>query len=703
MIAATSQFLVRRARTLLIGAGVVILGFAAMVATGHLLSRSPRFCGTCHYEEPFVEEWKTSSHAEVPCWRCHDQEGILGIVARQTRNAWNTFQYLIGAYGFTPRAEIRDGACTQQGCHEDRRLSGPVTMHIDRFAPPTRPLSTAQEAPPATRPDRSVPAAMPATIEFDHAAHLDDSPRGIRMPCVACHSRIVQGEHMTVTKESCYLCHFKDLPSGVAVAGCKCHGSPDAPVEHKGFSMTHEKFVGLGMKCSDCHLDVTAGDGRVPETRCSRCHLWRDVQKYDRATIHDTHVTDHDVPCDRCHEPIEHRQVTMVRTLEVGCATCHVRTHDPHRELYMGVGARGVDPLPDMMFKAQVACDGCHRDVRIEGRVRGDVVAKGTREACVECHGVGYDRMLDDWRTLLGGAMAALERRREDAAASLSGVADGKARAEAGDRLARADFNLRFLREGRPEHNVLYAERVMSSIQDDLDAVLLAARPGEPPASVLPFPKEAVTARCTETCHTNMDKVLRVRHGDLELSHRDHIYKHGLQCMYCHDNSTRHGAVRLERSQCVHCHHVQQQAECGTACHRRQAAFLKGEGGFDVQPTPDPMAGQVSCGECHADLAHGHDPARIRGSCADCHDEKYRDMPARWQEGVKARMDAILQDIERAEASRSVPASALIKARGNVALIQEDRSRGAHNPGFAGKLLDAAAALLKPVRPDQSR
>ena len=654
----------------LVAVGGIALGlYAVMITAGYFLSRSTGFCSTCHYEQPFVKEWKDSAHADVPCWQCHNADTVSGTIAQQTHNIWNTAKYFVGAYTYTPRAEVSDGSCLKSGCHEGRALAGPVKFE--------------------------------KTIDFDHKGHLTGRPRGMELPCVACHSRIVQGEHMAVTKDSCFLCHFKDLSKGVAIAGCKCHGAPDAPVSHKGFSVSHEKFVGLGMKCSDCHLEVTSGKGEVPPGRCNQCHLQREVEKFDKATIHDNHVAKHHIACDRCHKPIEHRQVKMVRTLEVSCATCHSNTHDPHRDMYMGVGAKGVEPSPDVMFKAQVGCDGCHREKRevraMAGSVEGETATFGTRSACVACHGEGFDSMLDKWKALLKASTEGVAARRETVKDLPDAIVDEAARKDARDRLERADYNLRFLREGRGEHNVLYAERILVAIQSDLDAVLKAAKPGgETPASALGFDPAPITAKCTQTCHTNMDKVLKVKYQDLELSHRDHITKHGLQCIYCHDNTTRHGAVRLQKKSCVHCHHTQQTSECGDACHAKQVGFITGDAAaLDVPKTPDAMVDQAACKDCHVDIGEGNDPAKIREACVGCHDEKYRAMPTGWQEETRKRMEALKVRVAAAELAKSLPMKSLVKAKGDLAVIEEDRSGGAHNPAYARKILDAIEKLLK--------
>lgn len=628
------------------------------------LSHTDGFCGTCHYVEPFIDEWQHSEHAEVPCWKCHNRTSFGDAYRQHSQNLLNGIKYVTGTFDYIPRAEVVDEACQQKGCHPDSELEKPVEW---------------------TR-----------GIQFDHRGHRDGKSRGIDLRCVSCHSRIVRDKHMTVTRESCYLCHFKDMPKGVAVAGCKCHGTPERRVDHKGFTVDHEQFTAVGMLCADCHLDVTRGNGDVKEQHCHQCHLQRDVAEYDRSAIHGIHAAEHDISCDSCHDPIEHEQVEMVNTLEVSCAGCHERTHSPQLDMYMGVGAKGVDPLSDVMFKAQVGCDGCHRDRRQGPESTLERVSFPTRKACLDCHGEGYDVMLDRWQALLQSARRSIADKLEQVALSEENLEPGKADFFR-PFLERARYNLTFLDQGHGEHNILYAERILVAIQSDIDEAVKVLDPDAHPPDVLEFEKTTITADCTSHCHRNMEKTLTVRHQGLDLSHRDHIYKHDLQCAHCHDNDKKHGTVRLQKSQCIHCHHTQQTAECGETCHRKQATFLAGDGGMGVPLTPDPMDGEVACDECHQDLDSGHDPDAIDTACVDCHEDTYTGMAVKWQKALDSRLDALRSKVDALDGSGAAKgkASTLIKIKANIGLIEEDRSGGAHNPGFAGKLLDAAEKDLE--------
>ncbi|NQU26881.1 MAG: NapC/NirT family cytochrome c, partial [Candidatus Marinimicrobia bacterium] len=55
---------------LVIGTAALIVLILLLLATTELTSK-PTFCANCHYMEPYVEGWKTSSHADVTCTKCH--------------------------------------------------------------------------------------------------------------------------------------------------------------------------------------------------------------------------------------------------------------------------------------------------------------------------------------------------------------------------------------------------------------------------------------------------------------------------------------------------------------------------------------------------------------------------------------------------------------------------------------------------------
>jgi hypothetical protein len=82
------------------------------------------------------------------------------------------------------------------------------------------------------------------------------------------------------------------------------------------------------------------------------CHNARLEAIDDVAFVHRKHVLEHSVDCSSCHQPVGHRDVNLVRSLETTCGACHAGEHNPQRDVFMGIGAEGVDPYPSIMFKA---------------------------------------------------------------------------------------------------------------------------------------------------------------------------------------------------------------------------------------------------------------------------------------------------------------------------------------------------------------
>ena len=89
-------------------------------------------------------------------------------------------KYITRTYSSKPFAEVEDAACLQ--CHSTRLLEGKLT--------------TARG------------------ILFDHKAHLTTTRRDRKLACTSCHAQMTVGNHMEVTWNTCYLCHFKGMKEG---------------------------------------------------------------------------------------------------------------------------------------------------------------------------------------------------------------------------------------------------------------------------------------------------------------------------------------------------------------------------------------------------------------------------------------------------------------------------------------------------------
>lgn len=258
---------------------IISLVFVAIILgiyfyTKEVVFKSPKNCNVCHFITPFYKKWETSTHNKVNCLKCHDYTP-LNAVSGQLR-------FMAGTYNPRPRTNVPDKNCLQKGCHDRRLIESKVTF---------------------TKRD----------VTFDHKPHFTELRRGIKLHCRSCHSDIVQGEHVKVSMNVCFLCHFKGVPHNQAVTGCpSCHTAPKKPVIVMGKEFSHDDALKAGYKCNDCHKEITKGDGIVPKDKCYFCHIERTEMYEDVNFIHGKHVTKEQIDCLWCHPKIEHGKIAMV-------------------------------------------------------------------------------------------------------------------------------------------------------------------------------------------------------------------------------------------------------------------------------------------------------------------------------------------------------------------------------------------------------
>jgi nitrate/TMAO reductase-like tetraheme cytochrome c subunit len=492
-----------------LGVGLVVLLLAANFAVSRMAQRSS-FCQNCHYMAPYVEQWKSSSHAAVDCVQCHPY-GTMAVAA-------STARYLSGAYNPRPRAEVDDKSCLASGCHEQRLLK-------------------AQES-------------FRGGIRFDHQVHLKTLPRGIQLRCTSCHNQIVQKGHVTVTEQVCYTCHFKGAGRGEAVTGCEtCHGKPKKVVEHAGFSFSHESYLKIGVGCNQCHVQVVTGDAAVTKERCAACHVRREERIKDVPLLHQTHISQHKVDCQECHDPIRHGKVQFVEPLEIRCESCHIRQHSLRKLMYIGTGGKLIPDLPSRMFAAQVSCTGCHIHVTEKGAVLShEARTVAQREACVTCHGPGYDKMYDDWKALMAKLVQVYGAFLAEAEKQAAGKPVPKQHATA---LRDAREAFLFVKDGRGEHNVEYAVKLVQAGASRVDALLRAL---DPKAKAIPRDDliGQKDAYCLSACHQRLPFKADVMLDGKTLPHQVHTDS-GVGCGTCHSVS-KHKALAVDRAACTSCH-----------------------------------------------------------------------------------------------------------------------------------------------------
>jgi nitrate/TMAO reductase-like tetraheme cytochrome c subunit len=427
-------------------------------------SMQPDFCRSCHIMEPYYQAWHSSTHKNVPCTDCHFEPGLKNTFKGKWEASSQAAKFITGTYGSKPHAQINDISCMRSGCHEKRILEGKVDWTV------------------------TTPKGNTVTIKFDHKPHLEEERRGKQLRCVSCHSQIVQGQHLVVTLDTCFLCHMKGKEHGrneQTVGGCtSCHEAPKAKVKLATGDFDHADYLGRGVTCNNCHSEAIKGDGNVPRQVCWNCHNQpAQVAQYgETAKMHKAHISEHKTECSSCHVQIEHglnptgssiassaagasgasagAKTASHGMFETGtCGTCHQATHGGPAELYRGTGGRGVPDMPSPMSRAQVDCIACHK-----AKDNNDSVAtvvgqtfKATQESCNYCHGTKYEGSLDAWRKQIDTHL----KRAEEVYARALAASDGSLRIRR--LLDDADHNIRLVKLGHGVHNVAYATALLNA------------------------------------------------------------------------------------------------------------------------------------------------------------------------------------------------------------------------------------------------
>lgn len=437
--------------------GVVLMGGMAGFAE---YSMQPDFCRSCHIMEPYYEAWHQSSHKGVACPLCHFEPGAGNAIYGKFQASSQAVKYITHTYGSKPYAEIRDASCMREECHSKRLLEGKVNWTV-----PTEGGHT-------------------VTIHFDHTPHLKELRRGQQLRCVSCHSQLVQGKHIVVTTDTCFLCHFKGLKHGrddQTIGTCKgCHDAPKGVIRTATGNFDHAEYLARGVLCQNCHSDSVKGDGAVPRQVCWNCHNQTpQIARYGETQfIHQTHVTEHKVECSSCHVQIEHNLTAGALRLgstpegtkhilmdNGNCGMCHEQTHGGPLEMFSGTGGRGVPDMPSPMYRAQVDCIACHESQKNSSQ-KAEVTGQtfvATQARCDYCHGQKYSGMLDVWKKTLNDSVVRAEVS-YGAAVKRFGSSEiaGIDRLEVQRLLDDAGHNIRLVKLGQGLHNITYATAILN-------------------------------------------------------------------------------------------------------------------------------------------------------------------------------------------------------------------------------------------------
>jgi hypothetical protein len=261
-------------------------------------------------------------------------------------------------------------------------------------------------------------------VNFVHNTHYGRKNWKIDVEvfCTTCHQR--QTPHFDVSKESCFLCHFKNNEFNEKLARCSlCHETPTGSLQEqeKGEHpeegrITHKSLFEAKVPCKSCHLEVVKGSGNVNKDRCLYCHKPDKSimgEANNKKLMHKEHVSTLKARCFDCHDPIEHKRADFIGITRKNCQACHPKHHIYQEMLLAGDVTTKVPKTPNLMFAAKTNCMGCHIETKHDRK--GGEAVKGTGKACVACHTERHQSMLKEWKDKISNELEAVEEVRQKA------------------------------------------------------------------------------------------------------------------------------------------------------------------------------------------------------------------------------------------------------------------------------------------------
>lgn len=624
---------------------ILIFSMASIEYTSH-----SKFCATCHYMKPFYRSWKTSSHKDVECNVCHYPPGIRSKLRAKVEGILQVGRYWSKLYlKSKPWAEIPDESCLRHGCHDKRLLEGRVKFK---------------------------------KVVFDHKIHFTDLKRGKRLRCTSCHSQIVQGEHITVTETTCFICHFKKSEHYPQIAECShCHHKEDL-VSEKTSRFNHTLVFNNGFSCNKCHSHTIVGDGAIPKENCFKCHWETErLEKYDDTDLlHSMHITAHKIECNQCHMDIQHKIVKDIETI-ADCQACHTDSHKAQKILFTGEGGKGIPhAVPNIMLEKGLSCKGCHMFHEKSG---GEVLKSDTlvskAQACESCHGKGFRRIMKDWEISTEKKLKEIKGIFAKTKIELQ-QSQSSNREKAKKLLADAAFDIDIVERGKAVHNVEYSQELLSVSFKKVEQALQAINSSYKPQYYMTGSK-VVPTLCSN-CHTGIEEINTHVFG-LTFPHKKHLVEQKIQCSTCHSNVRKHGEFIATKQSCSVCHHKNPKKDC-TSCHEIQSSFFQGRELNGLSIPADMMAdGGVGCSDCHVD-ARNHVVRPTAETCVNCHDESYKGIFEDWQKTTKQKLQSLKTLLAETKHSALTDAEKEQVAGLEKTLeeIELDGSSGVHNSMF---------------------
>ncbi len=641
----------------------IVFLLAAIEFTSH-----SNFCASCHFMKPYFKSWETSSHKDVECSVCHYPPGggIRSKLRIKIEGLVMVGRYWTKLYVKSkPWAEIRDDSCLRKGCHEKRLLEGVVQFN---------------------------------KVAFDHKIHFEDLKRGKKLQCTSCHSQIVQGQHITVTESTCFICHFKKSEHYPRIDDCNhCH-TKEILVGPPSPRFNHTMVFDNGFSCDKCHNNTIVGDGEVPRENCFKCHAERErLEKFeDTDLMHTTHIYENKIECNQCHMEIQHKIVKDIETI-ADCTSCHTDSHKAQKMLYTGEGGKGIDhPMPNVMLEKGLSCKGCHMfHEELGGRLIKSDTSISDANACESCHGKGFSRILKGWEDSTTKKLAQIKTiyGQVNREITTTGHADKN---KATSLLEDALFNIEIVERGKSVHNVTYSQELLLAAYNRMIAALQAVDSRYKPQEFQIVSGEIPTL-CAN-CHAGVEEFSTEIFG-LNFPHKKHLIEQKIECSTCHSNVRTHGEFIATKKSCATCHHKDTKKDCGR-CHTLQKTFYQG-GEIHGQEVPKDIMAEagVECADCHL----GDNKQIVRPDktkCAECHDEDYTEMHTEWQTTIQDLISSATISLNARKKMTLSPQEneVLRNIEQKLQRIEMDGSLGIHNYMFIEETLTELKKNIESIK-----
>jgi hypothetical protein len=483
---------------------VILLGAAIMISlasTTYLYSQekayllpdtrlpesSQFFCSYCHIltypriMKKAYESWKESKHKDVSCKECHyppeelnvtipEHEKILSeekaTLEKKTELEFMKTELEVTARRLTilemdspvvrTRPRIDDRSCTTSKCH-------PTTGIGTEGEYWTKKITFTEYV----RGDKSK-----GVIPYVHKAHFDKEKwvEGQEMHCGTCHQHETEKKHFEVSKDKCFLCHFKNLALNEKRATCSlCHEIPTKSLQKKAPEpgaklITHQTIEKDKVPCYSCHYEIVQGKGVIKKENCFECHDYSDEvlkKAKDKKLMHTEHVAKQNANCFECHEPIWHKKAEFLEAGREVCSACHPGHHEYQKVLLVGAEREGVSATPALMQDVRTGCLGCHIDARI---VKGEKVLHGDPKTCAQCHVEKTAGMVKEWKDSIAKALneaKELEKEAEETIAKAKDKMPKEKLEEAMKMFKEAQQNVQIVEAGGGVHNQKYSIQLL--------------------------------------------------------------------------------------------------------------------------------------------------------------------------------------------------------------------------------------------------